>query len=188
MTPDLQQFGNKMIIAGKKQVETGTKLKSYSDKTKHVGETLLRDRTIDQSIDSVETGTRSVRAIIYPIANVLHNISDMFNAVTVPTIDFTRKTIEIPILGSQKFITGITLGSTKPFRSIATALENAADDLDKIRAALLTIADAMNMFQAQLPAISNNIITSAQDMKQAGSDMTDSGNAMIESGKLLGGN
>ena len=95
--------GAKLETVGDKQIDTGRTLQGYSRKVRSVGTVLRDDSTarrgtpsINQSMDSIEAGTRSVRTLLSPVADTLHGISAGFAAIALPSIDVSYTTFDIP--------------------------------------------------------------------------------------------
>src|SRR5882762_7482137 len=129
-------LGNQMIAAGQKEATTGGKLQQAAVKLRASGDLLKTGGRIQTSINSVRDGLQSIRSLLGPVVTALQFIVNTLNGITVPTITPQFTTINFPVIGRIRFVTGITIGSAKPFTTIATRV-------DTVRANVATIRDTL---------------------------------------------
>lgn len=185
MAFDPSVVGQKLIIVGGKQIESGGKLIQAAGKMREIAELLVEGGRVDRSMEKGEIGIRSTRDLLGPVAMACHSIAAAFSAVQVPNVEFQSKSIDIPVIGRQRFITGITVTSVRPFRAIGTSIEAVAEDLDHIRTSLKDIADAVRDVHADLPTIKANIQEGATEARSGGQNLSEGGTALKDAGTLI---
>lgn len=182
---DPKELGNKLIVVGERQITTGQKIKSAAQDLRVVAKTLNENQRIEQSLGSIENGTRSTRNLLTPISQTLHSIADGLSGISIPSLDVDKRTIGFPGIGEVRFVTGISVSSLRPFQVIASNIESVADKIDNIRNGLKDIADAVKDLQDGLPNVRSGILNGADDMEQGGEDLAEAGTAMKDAGALL---
>ena len=185
MAFDPGKVGKKLVVVGDKQIATGKKLDASAKELREVAAALKENERVDKSLGAIESGTRSTRELLLPISTTLHSIATGLNGITIPSVDFDTKTIDFPVVGKVKFVTGLSVSSSHPFRTIGAGVESIADNLDNIEKGLKKIADAVKDLQDALPNIRTRIIAGTNDMEQGGEDLVVAGTAMKDAGTLL---
>lgn len=178
--------GAKLKAAGNQQLQVAARLASSAEFIDDAVEELAPDGEVVGSLDDIEAGTRSTRDLVGLPVPALRGIATALDAIRVPTISVNSRNINIPVIGNIRIVTGVSVGSTRPFRDIATDLRGIADDLNNVRVALLRVANAMGDLQDRMPEIRDGMSNSAKDLRNASKAMTTSGNAMIDAGTLMG--
>lgn len=174
-----------LIASGDSQIKAGNNCIQQAEKLSALAENLKKDSRVDKDMGKLETGTRSVGALLSPIAAKIKTVSEAFHDFTIPTIRSTTKTIGIPGVGDIKFITSLTLGTTRPLATVGSALNNVAVNIEKIITALATIANGLNDIKLQLPEMQKTMVGASSDMKIGGENMIKAGTALKDTGKLL---
>lgn len=178
--------GAQLKAAGKQQLQVAARLKSSADFLDTAVKELAPRGQVVGSLSDVEAGTRSTRDLVGLPVPALRTIATTLDGIRIPTVAVNSRNINIPVIGRIRIVTGVTLGSTRPFRSVATSLRGVANDLSNVRVALLRVADAMAQLQDRMPEIRLGITRSANDLRNASKAMTSSGTAMIDAGTLMG--
>lgn len=185
MAFDPAEVGRKLIAVGEKQITTGKKFDLAAKESREVATALNDNGRVDRSLGSVENGTRSTRNLLTPVATALHTVANGLNSISVPSIEFDTRTIELAVIGRVRFVTGISVSSSRPFRSIGSSIEAVADDIDNIRTGLKDIADAVKDLQEELPNIKTRILNGSVEMEKGGDVLVEAGTIMKEAGTLL---
>jgi hypothetical protein len=180
-------LGDQMIVSGKKQIATGGKLKEGAVQLRDFGGSLAAGEKIDTSMGSIRDGASSIRSLLAPVVTALQFIVTALNGIRIPTVTPQTQNINFPVIGQVRFVTGITVGSTNPFASIATRVETVRANFADIREALNTIANDLRDLRKQLPDIRTNLVGTADDMDSGGTDLIASGKALQTAGTALGG-
>lgn len=175
----------KLKAAGTQQLEVAARLKSSADFLDDAVDELAADGEVVGSLADIETGTRSTRDLVGLPVPVLRGIATALDGIRIPTVSVDSRNINIPVIGNIRVVTGVSVGSARPFRDIATDLRGIADDLNNVRVALLRVADGMGDLQERMPEIRDGMTNSAKDLRNASKAMTASGNAMIDAGTLM---
>ena len=184
---DSQQAGEQVIITGQKLVDTGQRLDNSSVQMLFASEQLGQQH-VAQSLESVETGTNSIRNLLAPVVTALRRIASGMRSITIPTITPQYRSVSFPVVGNVRFVTGITTGSTSPFSSIANDLDGVANDVDNVRTALQTICGAIAGLRTNISTIQANINQAANETKAAGSLLAESGTTLQQAGRLIASN
>lgn len=187
MAFDPGKIGKKLVVVGDKQIATGKKLDLSAKELRGVAAALNENERVDKSLGAIENGTRSTRELLMPVSTTLHSIATGLSGISIPTVDFQTKTIDFPVVGKVKFVTGISVSSSHPFRTIGASVESVADNIDNIEKGLKKIADAVKDLQDALPNIKTRILEGTNEMEQGGQDLVMAGTAMKEAGTLLAG-
>jgi hypothetical protein len=87
------------------------------------------------------------------VVTALQFTVNALNGFSIPTISPQATTIDFPVVGPVRFITGINLGSTHPLTSVATRVETVRANIASIRDALATIAADVKDLRDELPTI-----------------------------------
>jgi hypothetical protein len=114
-------------------------------------------------------------------------VGNCLNGVSIPTIGPIRRTINFPVIGRVRFLTGLRFGSIKLLMGVAFRVERVRARIASIREALETIASGLRDLRRQLPDIQTNLRRTADDMESGGTDLIDAGNALQSAGTQLGG-
>lgn len=187
MAFDPKGLGDMLVIVGKKQIATGTSLNHSATKVRSVADLLQDNGRVDRSLGSMENGTRATRNLLTPISNALHSTANVLDGISIPTIEFQTQSVDLPVVGRFRFVSSISLSSSRLFRSAAASINSVADDVDDIRGALLSIAAAMADLQNEMPNIRREVLGAAKDMEQGGASLIEAGTVLEEEGILLGG-
>lgn len=187
MAFDPTKVGKSLTQAGDAGALTGKKLITASVSTRAIAQALAADGKVVPGLQSVETGTRSTRTILGLVVSPLRAIATALRSITVPTISAQTTSVNFPVIGRVRFVTGVSLGSVRPLVAVANSVTSVADNLDNVRAALLTMANAIRDLVKAMPDIRNSLVANADDMKAAGTGMVDSGQALRDAGAALGG-
>jgi hypothetical protein len=185
MTLDPGKIGKKLVVVGDKQITTGEKLGGSAKELREVAAALNGKQRVDKSLGAIEEGTLSTRELLKPISKTLHSIATSLKGVTIPSIDVDTKSIDFPVVGKVKFVTGVSVSSLHPLRTIGSSVESVADNIDNIEKGLKKIADAVGDLQKALPNIRSRILKGADDMEQGGQSLVEAGTATKEAGTLL---
>lgn len=185
MAFDPRAVGTKLVVVGDKQISTGKNMEAMAKELRATATTIADPKGLPTSLTSIETGTRSTRELLLPLVTLLKSIASGIDAIKTPTVDFNKAVLDIPVLGKVTVITGITIGSTRPFRDVATQLKETADNINNIAKALKTIADGVREAGKQLPSIQTKLLSGATDIEQGGKDMQQAGATLKEAGALL---
>ena len=184
---DPQEVGKSLTQAGDATALTGKKLVTASVFTKRVARALSDDGDVAPSLRSVETGTRSTRTLLGLAVPPLRGVDTALRAILIPTITARTAAVTFPVVGRIRFVTGVTIGSTRPFLGVANSIRAVANNLENVRAALQTVANAIRDLRHALPDIRDSLRASADDMKAAGGGLLDSGKALKDAGTAIGG-
>ncbi len=187
MAFDPVALGDQMVVAGQKQIATGGKLKEGADQLRDFGDALATGEQIHTSMGSIRDGATSIRSLLAPVVTALQFIVNALNGIRIPTISRKTESFDFPVVGRLTLVTGVTIGSTSPFASIATRVETVRVNFANIRDALLTIADDLRDLRNELPAIRTKLRGTADEMEGGGTDLILSGKAMQTAGRALGG-
>ncbi len=185
MAFDPKEIGKRLVAVGDKQTTTGKNLEKIAKELRLTAGSLGDPKGVTASLTSVETGTRSTRDLLLPVVTLLKSIASGLDAIKVPTVDFNRSTFDIPVIGKVQLVTGITVGSTRPLRDIATKFKETAENINNVAKALKTIADGVRDAQIQMPKVQANLLTSAAAVEQGGKDLQLSGTLIKEAGTLF---
>lgn len=180
-----KEVAKKLNEVGEHQIATGQKLEQSAAAFRKVAVALKDNERIDQSLGAIESGTRSTRNLLMPISAGLRLIASSIDRISIPTVDFNTRKIDIPVVGRIKVVTKISVASTRPFRDIASSINSVADDLDNIGNGLKAIADGVGDLQNELPNVSNFILNGADEMEQSGNNLVETGQAMQAAGALF---
>jgi hypothetical protein len=182
MAFDPQNVGKSLTTAGDATASTGEKLITASKFTKRVARALSADGDVVPSLQSVETGTRSTRNLL---------------GLTVPPLraghspardqDSDDHRADRRRVGRLRFVTGVTIGTARPFLAAAASVRAVANNLNNVRAALLTVANAMRNLRRAMPDIRDSLRANADDIATAGKSLQDSVKALQDAGAALGG-
>ncbi|MCX6140823.1 MAG: hypothetical protein NTX15_08355 [Candidatus Kapabacteria bacterium] len=184
MAFDPKAIGKQLVSVGDKQVSTGKNLESVAKELQSVAGA-LGERGLATSLTSVETGTRSTRELMLPIVSLLRSVATGLDGVRTPTVDFSRSSFDIPVIGKVQLVTGITVGSTRPLRDIAKNIKDTAENINNVAKALKVIADGVRDTQKQLPVVKANLLNSAAAISQGGKDLQTSGALIKQTGTLF---
>ena len=187
MAFDPAALGDNLIVVGKKQVDTGGKVKKAAVKLRDIGRALAAGAQIDTSLGSIRTGVRSIRNLLGPVVTALQFIVNTLNGIRIPTITPTTRVINFPVIGQVRFVTGITIGSVRPFTGIAGRVNTVRTNFVNVRAALNTVAGDLRAMRNQLPNFRRDLLSTADEMDSGGTDLIDLGNELQTAGTALGG-
>ena len=115
MAFDPATLGHNLIVVGQKQVATGGKLQTAAGQLHAFGKQLDPGKQIDTSLGSVRTGVTSIRTLLGPVVTALQFIVNTLNGIRVPTLTPVTRSINFPVIGRVRFLTGLTMGSARPF-------------------------------------------------------------------------
>ena len=174
---DPAALGDELIDAGKKQVSTGGRLKDAAVQLRDFGGALAPGEQIPDSMISVRDGATAIRSLLTPVVQALQSLTNALNGVRVPTLSPQFTSIDFPVIGRVRFVTGISTGSTSPLTGAATRVETVRSNIAKIRDALKTIADGLNDLKKELPNVRKNLKDAASEMESGGADLIEAGNA-----------
>jgi len=180
-------LGDEMIVAGQKQKSTGAKLTKAAGQLREFAKVLRAGEQLDTSLGSIRTGVRSTRTLLGPVVTALQFIVNALNGVRIPTITPQTRRIGFPVIGRVRFVTGITIGSTRPFTSVATRVNTVRGNIANIRAALNAIANGLRDVRNELPQIRSNVLNTANEMDRGATDLIAAGDAIEVAGTALGG-
>ena len=175
-----KKVGDKMSTSGEKQKKTGEKLISYSEDFKAFGQIFENDGKLDNALESTETAVKVIRNLLAPPVNILKGIGNAFNAIVVPDLDVFTRRIDIPVVGRITIVTGVNVGTQRPFRAIGNSFNDLADDINDIRTTLGDIAKACNDSQAEFGKIQVKINEGSGEIKQAGESLVETGALLSE--------
>jgi hypothetical protein len=126
MAFDPQNVGKSLTTAGDATASTGEKLITASKFTKRVARALSADGDVVPSLQSVETGTRSTRNLL---------------GLTVPPLraghspardqDSDDHRADRRRVGRLRFVTGVTIGTARPFLAAAASVRAVANNLEQ---------------------------------------------------------
>ena len=187
MTFDPQKVGKSLTTAGDATASTGEKLITASKFTKRVARALSADGDVVPSLQSVEAGTRSTRNLLGLAVPPLRAVDTALRGIRIPTITARTAAVTFPVVGRLRFVTGVTIGTARPFLAAAASVRAVANNLNNVRAALLTVANAMRDLRRAMPDIRDSLRANADDMAAAGKSLQDSGKALQDAGAALGG-
>ena len=185
MVFDPNAVKSKLGEVGNNHIKTGNKLIHSATEVRTVATALDDDERIATSLGTIETGTRSTRDLLTPVAASLHSVASGLSSITVPSIEFERRELDFGALGRYRVITSISISSTRPLRGIGTNIESVADDLDNVRTALRDIAAATGILQDELPQIRTRLASGADDLEAAGKELVAAGTAIQDVGMLF---
>ena len=180
-------LGNQLIVAGQKQKSTAAKLTKAAGQLREFAKVLKAGEQLDTSLGSIRTGVRSTRTLLGPVVTALQFIVNALNSVRIPTITPQTRRINFPVIGRVRFVTGIRIGTTRPFTSIATRVNTVRGNIANIRAALNAIANGLRDVRKDLPQIRSNVLNTAKEMDSGSKDLVAAGDAMEMAGTALGG-
>jgi hypothetical protein len=187
MAFDPVKLGDQMIVAGEKQKSAGTMLKQAAVDLRGFGNLLVPNGQIETSMLSVRDGVKSIRDLLNPVVTALQYTVNAFNGFTIPTINPQATTIDFPVVGRVRFITGINLGSTHPLTGLATRVDTIRTNIANIRDALTTMATDIKDLRDELPTIKASLLNAADGMETGATGLFDSGKVLQAAGKQLGG-
>lgn len=174
----LVEVGDKQIAAGRKMEKAGQELRNWSDK-------LNGDERIARSLRSIERSVVSVVNLLTPISATLHVVVDGLNKIVIPSLRVRTNTIDFPVVGQVSFVSGVTVSSSRPLRTIASQINAIADNIDNIRDGLLTIASSTEEIHNQLPDMRLRIVDASAELETGGSNLVEAGTAMKDAATLL---
>jgi hypothetical protein len=181
---DPLKVGTQITNVGKKLESTGDKLSTTSQKLALVSNALANNGQLATSLVSIKNGASEVRGYLAPVSTGLAFIVTRLNAITVPTISFNTRTLDIATI-KFTFVSGITVGSSKPFATMATKVQVFKDKVDGIRESLQNTVTGINSVVTSLPAMRTAITNGATDMNQTGVMLKEAGTTLIVAGDLL---
>jgi methyl-accepting chemotaxis protein len=182
---DSTALGRKLSVVGEKQIETSKKLDASATEIRKLNTLLKENGPVEESLTNVEKGTRSVRDLLKPITQTLHTIADGLSAIGIRVPAVQTRSVDFPVVGEIRFVTGLSWETTRPFRDIAESTRSVAQNIDNVRDALKSIADANRTLNDALPDIRSRIAGTADQIDQGASDLAEAGRAMKEAGALL---
>jgi len=185
MAFDPQAVNTQLGKVGDSHITTGNKLVESAAELRTMAATLNENERIDRALGSIETGMRSTRDLLAPVATSLHSVATALSNITVPSIQFDRRELDLGPAGIFRVVTGISISSTRPLRAIGTSVESVADDIDNIRTGLRDTASAADTLQDELPRIRTRLLSGADDLEQAGGELVGAGRAIQDVGHLL---
>jgi len=185
MAFDPRAVGTKLVVVGDKQLSTGKNLEAMAKDLRATAAALADPKGLPTSLVSVESGTRSTRELLLPVVALLKTIASGVDSIKTPTVDFDKKVLDLPVIGKVTVITGITVGSTRPFRDVATQLKETAENINNITKALKTIADGVRDAGKQLPTVQARLLSGATAAEQGGKELQLAGGVLKEAGALL---
>ena len=107
---------------------------------------------------SVRDGATAIRSLLTPVVQALQGITNALNGFRVPTVNPQFTTIDFPVIGRVRFVTGISIGSASPLTGAATRVETVRSNIAKVRDALKTIADGLNDLKKELPNVRKKLV------------------------------
>ncbi len=185
MPLDPDTIGDAMIANGEKQISTGGKLKKAAGQLNGFAVALERGGTIDDSVVALRTDMTAIWQLLSPVVGALAFIRNAFNAFKVPTIDVSRTSIDFPVVGRIRFVTGIDIGSTAPFAGVAARVEAIRINVSDVRASVRTMGISLRDLRNQMPGIQAELMRSSVEIDGAGTDMVAGGNEMIDAGEEI---
>jgi hypothetical protein len=180
-------LGDEMIVAGQKQKSTGAKLTKAAGQLREFSNVLKAGEQLDTSLGSIRTGVGSTRTLLGPVVSALQFIVNTLNGVRIPTITAQTRRINFAVIGRVRFVTGINIGSTRPFTNMAARVNTVRTNIVNIRAALNAIANGLRDVRKELPQVRSNVLNAAKEMDSGATDLIAAGDAMEVAGAQLGG-
>jgi hypothetical protein len=182
---DPRAVGKNLISIGDKEIATSQKIDAAAGKLRGVADLLKARGRVDRSMGSIEAGTRSTRNLVAPVGIALRIVANKLDDIKIPDIDFQHKTVDFPVVGKVKFLTGASLSSKHPFRAVAANITKMANDIDNIATALQDIADGIKDLHIELPNIRTNILEGCNDAEAGAKSLAEAGALMKETGTLF---
>lgn len=185
MTFNPAEVGQKLIEVGDKQIATGQKIEKAGQELQNWSGKLNRNERIARSLGSIERSVVSVVNLLTPISATLHVVVDGLNRIVIPSLRIRTNTIDFAVVGQVTFVTGVTVSSSRPLRTIATQITAIALNIDNIRNGLSTIADSTEEINNQLPDMQSRIVNASNELEAGGKNLVEAGTVMKDAGTLL---
>jgi hypothetical protein len=184
---DPRDVGTELIAAGQKQQSLGARLVSASTRVSNLSTALNANGRLDTAMRGIRSGVNAIRGYLGPVATALNFVVNALNGIRIPTIAFRTRRMRFPVVGAVTFVTGITVGRTTPFASIAARINTVRANVNSTRNTLAAIASALADFRREFPRIQRELRNAAADMAQGGDDIKEAGSAMEDAGRKMGG-
>jgi hypothetical protein len=182
--PNFASIGDRLVSSGENQKAAGERLTLFSVELKRCSEVFNEEGTLANAIVATETGLRETRNFLSPVSSAFSFVAEIFDSIKIPKITFKKKTVRI--LGIKlRFIKSISIGSKRPFRSIAERLFLMSEEINNIRQSIRTIANAMNEVRGQFSTIKEKLSNGSVESNIAGKMLITSGTQMIDAGNTI---
>jgi hypothetical protein len=182
-----RRLGLALIANGKQEILVSKNLDAAATSLGQIAPRLKQDGRIATSMSDIEDGTRSVRDLLKPVAQMLHFVATKLDQIKVPHLDIATRRINIPVVGRVRVVTGVSINQKWPFRDLGVvgAISGTADDVDNIRKALKAIANGIRDVHTDLPIIRANIVNGSKSGKRAAANLNRAGTRMVAAGHIL---
>ena len=176
--------GDQLITTGTNLENTGNKLIDASGKFRSLSSNFSVNSPMLQALNFIKSGCSTIRTALLPIENGLNFTQTTLNSIQVPTIRFSTQTLDI--VGIKfTFVSGINLGSARPFQTIATRIKAMADKVGEIRTALSNMVTNLNNLIISFPQIRTEIINGSTDLADTGASLLATGASIKQAGTLM---
>ena len=183
--PDLKAVGTELIGVGTKQKAIGKNLKASATRVAALAEMFNASGKLSSGLATLRSSVTTLRNYLGPVATALNFIANTLNGISIPTVSPRTSSINIPGIGNVTFVTGVNVGKTEPFTSVATRVNTVLTNVNSARDTLAEIAEAVKDFRGEFPAIKQELTGTANTINQGGTEMEAAGGSMITAGTLL---
>lgn len=176
--------GDQLITTGTNLENTGNRLLDASNKFRSLSNNFSVNSPMIQALNFIRSGCSGIRSALLPIENGLTFTHTTLNAIVVPTIRFSTQTLDI--VGIRfTFVSGINLGSVRPFQTIATRIRAMAERVGEIRTTLSAMVTNLNDLINSFPEIRIEIMNGSADLTATGNSLISTGASITQAGNLM---
>ena len=167
LTPLFEQLPSLLPTAGQAMVTSGNQAINASKTLRQQGGFTVNAEDL---IDDLSTAIGTAQTALNDAITKLTAAADQINGVSIPT--FTPTTVSIPngFGGSVSVITGLGLGSVKPFTTMH-------DNLDDVVSYLEDLSTELGNTNSKLTSLSNSLATTGGNLHTLGTALKDAGQA-----------
>lgn len=179
--PPKSQAGAKLIQAGQKQKQTAGRIQSASKRVRFFANNLNSNHRLVKTTEAMRTGLTAIRNILSPIQSAFTSVHDALDDIKVPKIEFSTANV-----AGVSVVTGITIDSTKPFRTTANFFATMAEQVSDLRGSLLEMKTSLTELLDHVPQMREGLRNFADDLQEAADNLNATGDALIEAGTGAG--
>lgn len=172
-----KKLGPSLVKAGQRMKNAAPKLKNAAGAVRRTAEFLHPASPLVQGVQSVMNGLNAIRLLLQYPTDAFDAIAGFLDDIKVPTIE--RQT---GVIMGITVVTTLTVGSRRPFRSVAEECRKVSQRIFEIRVAMLTITTSWQTLVDRTPEIRNAVLEAADGMEAASGDLDQTGDALIEAG------
>lgn len=180
MVPAPSSAATKLKIAGEKQKQTASRLRSAAKRVHSFGVRLNSNHRLVKTAVALRTGLHSVRIILSPVYTALDSIHDALDSIKVPKVEFTKGSV----MGIS-VVTGISVESTKPFNATANYFATLATKVEELRGSLQEMETSLTELIDHVPQMKQGILNGAEDLYDAAENLDATGDALIDASKSV---